>query len=103
MTTSLERVQRGARLLDELFPTWYTRIDCDTLWMGSYTLCVLGQLYGFFKPDVLARLSINTTEHEHRDYGFNTCLGSPLDPVEEFRQLTNAWLSEILQRRGQTA
>lgn len=44
MSKLKERVERGARLLDEHFPGWWKRINLDTLRMNRCTQCVVGQL-----------------------------------------------------------
>jgi hypothetical protein len=40
----LERVDRGAALLDEYDPDWWEVIDLDRLDISSWRSCVLGQL-----------------------------------------------------------
>lgn len=40
-----ERVDRGARMLDEEIPDWPTRIDPQHLAMNDVHHCVLGQLF----------------------------------------------------------
>lgn len=39
-----EKVDRGARLLDQEMPRWYESINVDTLQMQNSCLCILGQL-----------------------------------------------------------
>lgn len=39
-------VARGAALLDEKVPGWYTRVNVETLKMESCVQCMLGQLFG---------------------------------------------------------
>lgn len=41
----MERVRRGAALLDEKIPDWRTRVKPEILDMGSDQVCVLGQLH----------------------------------------------------------
>lgn len=40
------QVRDAARLLDEVDPDWFRRVDPDRLLLVSETRCVLGQLYG---------------------------------------------------------
>lgn len=50
MTTDLdvdERVEIGARFLDDTVPNWRNLVSLDRLDMGSMYSCVLGQLYGW--------------------------------------------------------
>ncbi len=44
MTTTAERVARGAAFLDEKMPGWDQRIDLDKLDLAAPCRCVLGQL-----------------------------------------------------------
>lgn len=49
MTDDLaERVQRGAKLLDEKSPGWAAKVALDRLDMFSDCGCVLGQIYGLY-------------------------------------------------------
>lgn len=50
----LPYARQGRALLDQHYgdPDWRTRIDRDQLWMGSFTQCVLGQLFGHFDDGV---------------------------------------------------
>lgn len=40
-----QRVERGARWLDENFPGWEGRIDLDTLELSSSEQCICGQVF----------------------------------------------------------
>ncbi len=44
MDSIQERVERGAKLLDEKRPGWWKKIDLDLLRLSSCFRCVLGQL-----------------------------------------------------------
>ncbi len=46
MSTIRERVEAGAKLLDEKVPGWREKIDLDSLDVGNHSSCILGQLYG---------------------------------------------------------
>lgn len=39
-----ERAERGAALLDKLMPSWFKKVDLDTLKLSSCTDCVCGQI-----------------------------------------------------------
>jgi hypothetical protein len=41
----VERVERGATMLDERIPEWYTQIDLGCLNMASGSECICGQLF----------------------------------------------------------
>lgn len=45
MNDTEERVERGARLLDEIAPGWETRINLETLDLESTYSCICGQLF----------------------------------------------------------
>lgn len=40
-------VYNAMRRLDKINPGWYNKINLKTLWIGSPSDCVLGQLYGY--------------------------------------------------------
>lgn len=50
--TIIERVARGAALLDERVPGWETKINVRELRLGSCVHCVLGQLFSGFERGV---------------------------------------------------
>lgn len=61
--TPVERVLNGVRYLNENFPGWQTRIDHDTLNLGSAHDCICGQVFrqeydepnSFVKPGITVR------------------------------------------------
>lgn len=93
MTTSLERVRRGARLLDEKVPDWFNKIDIETLSIASCLRCVLGQLFGYFGSEALSKLDLCWDTDEDIDYGF-------VDDDGFNDRLTSLWINEIKQRRS---
>lgn len=44
ITRVRERVERGARLLDDAFGDWHWNVDAERLDLNSWERCVLGQL-----------------------------------------------------------
>lgn len=51
MSTTAERVARGAAWLDEKYPGWFNKIDLSILDLADCTQCVLGQVYTGVIPD----------------------------------------------------
>ena len=92
------RVSKGAKLLDQLNPDWYRKIDREALNMGTFDCCVLGQLYCPFGSEACEMIGLDYSEDEDRDYGFNTGRSSRLACSHEMKLLTDAWLYEINQR-----
>lgn len=41
-----KNIEEAAKLLDEVIPNWYTKINTSELDFKSYKHCILGQLYG---------------------------------------------------------
>jgi len=109
-----DRVEKGAKLLDEYDPDWFKKIDLDTLQLYNCVFCVLGQL--FRKPHNVEnnpyceglRILFNNdygtdTNHESAlNHGF-IC---PSDNIYRhylgISDLTKAWKEVILARRRQT-
>jgi hypothetical protein len=78
----LSRVERGARLLDQVEPGWYRRIAADRLAMESCDRCVLGQLHGDFLEGfrMILRSLPNRNRYSAADHGFT--LYSPEQRIE---------------------
>lgn len=89
---AIERIERGAKLLDRHAPGWLHRVDLARLDMKSCESCMLAQLYGSYGEGQrvlgIARLGVAT------EFGFNG-RSSP-----EFGQLTERWRTYIMIRRG---
>lgn len=92
MSKQLERVQRGARLLDEKVPEWFNKIDIETLNIASCLKCVLGQLFGYFSDESLNRLGLTLYSHDDIEHGFLSQDGFN-------KTITLLWIEEIKQRR----
>ena len=89
--TKKERVQAGAKLLDEQHPGWHNKIDIATLNIGSCFRCILGQLYGEFSEGA-SKLCLYHSEQ----FGF--CLSSN-EPPYRYKSLRERWVEEIRERR----
>lgn len=91
--------QRGAELLDLVRPGWYMQVQPGKLDLGNRQRCVLGQLYGDYILGVLAiQPSVDAIA-----YGFDLSLSItwlwPGAKERSFSQLTDAWRTEIANRR----
>ena len=80
-----DRVVRGAAVLDERDPEWYTKIDPETLTVSSAKKCVLSQVFGSWSAGKLAA-NVDPTTH-----GFSCFQGSD----EKLRRL---WTAEVEKR-----
>lgn len=101
MTTIAERVEAGARWLDENRPGWVDRIDLDTLDLGDPCRCVLGQLWDRYE---LAPLS---ARYEDGDQEYGDWIAGDRGFHREGRigysDLTDAWRALIVARRAQVS
>lgn len=91
--TTVDRVARGAALLDVERPGWVDSIDLVTLNISSEARCVLGQVFGDFEHGMDV-LGVETTLHRH---GFDGRTGN--DYFASCERLTNEWLRVITARR----
>lgn len=93
------RVQRGAALLDEKWPTWVQDIDLDALDIGSSDRCVTaqyaGQVHGH-ADFVTGMDKLGLSIGSYADHGFN------IAPTETtgFPTLTALWRDLITERRS---
>jgi hypothetical protein len=89
----VDRVKRGAALLDEKRPGWAREIALDRLAMNSCFNCVLGQVYGSYFAGLDA-LQVAV--------GYGSEGGFDRDPDEPYRQthaaLADLWRDEIRAR-----
>lgn len=120
-----ECVNEGAAILDTKMPSWYLKIDLDSLEMDNGCKCVLGQIGG--NPVNLDRLSwdesvVGVTKKEVHDwegveydtmieilnipndvkYGFidGSVLRRGKPVLINYDDLQKAWTEEILRRRN---
>ena len=109
----VERVARGAKLLDESQPGWRERIRADELAMETCDQCVLGQLYGDYATGFKEMLKPfdSRVQFSSGDHGF-TLRDSEQGPLRlqgqpiprhilfRFAALAELWRREV--RRVQT-
>jgi hypothetical protein len=105
MTTTTERVQAGAGLLDQHQPGWVDRIDLDRLNLRDCFACVLGQLFpGDYYATVHDTLGLNWAEAAA--HGFNVDADGHLNEEAEeaeYEELAAAWRELIGARLGGAA
>jgi len=92
-----KRVERGAALMDMVFPDWDSRIDMGKLNISSGTVCVLGQCYGGYMKG-LARLDLSPAGAARCGFAWPALLGTGYS----YRKLTEAWRMLIEGRRHVT-
>ena len=97
------RVQRGAALLDEKWPTWAQDIDLDRLNIADGHYCVTAQYDRLMGGegvwfDGMDRLNLDRMAYA--DHGFNSAPYG-VDSNEVFATLNGLWNSLIAQRRAQ--
>ncbi len=91
-----DAVARGVALLDEKVPGWREKINVETLDMGDYCICVLGQQFGDF-GEGLSNLGFDLGDADlARNYGFQRLAGHSDD---EYQALTDAWREAIVGAR----
>ena len=98
--SELEKVQRGARLLDEREPGWWVGVDPDTLELSSPTDCVIGQVFGnVFSDDptdnycqALESLGIGRTTCPSHEW---PAMLHGFDTYHDHETLTGMWAQEI--------
>lgn len=101
MASIEERVESGARWLDEHRPGWWRRIDLDTLDLGDPCKCVLGQEYGDFSYAPVDNLGHPSVAGK----GFNALAFIAPLPIDyaaaekELDDLTAEWCRLIEHRR----
>ena len=90
------KVARGAAMLDDRVPWWFTRVQPARLALESCSQCVLGHLYGDYGSGAYV-LDLNS-EDDAEAYGF-TVRGDPAQQALSWPVLTDAWREEIARRR----
>lgn len=92
-----ESVNRGAELLDRVMPDWRSKINVDTLNMGSPADCILGQLYGLYHEGLY---KLGLTEGEDRflngfSYGGPETWHNYQSNSNEWTRLRELWIEKI--------
>jgi hypothetical protein len=62
-----ERAAAGVAFLDEIVPGWRSRVDLQSLDIGSYDHCLLAQVYGKYYTGVS---ELNLLPDQAVQYGF---------------------------------
>jgi hypothetical protein len=99
---TITRVERGAKLLDNLGPKrWWVRIDLASLSMRDAGGCILGQLFGEYSDGVRALFPAydGRIMREERENGFLLDPKDWVNTVQAWYDLKQAWLAEIQIRR----
>lgn len=101
------RVQRGAALLDEKWPTWAQDIDLDTLDIESGMACMTAQYaqkhdLGAYWWSAIEPLGLADEDEDYEAHGFNADrteqdYGSASENA--YSTLNRLWRDLILQRR----
>lgn len=73
-----DRIDNGAKLLDEVMPGWAGKINTLELNVDSFKNCVLGQLYGSFW-DGMKQLGYSGTRDVYDEDGF--CVSNGFYPA----------------------
>ncbi len=97
MSVHDSRVETGIRLLDKQMPGWADHVDLRTLEIESCTRCVVGQLFGFARPDDLWWGYKGLGVESPRRFGFS--LDWDLGHRVTYGGLTRAWRRKIRERR----
>lgn len=100
------KVKRGAEVLDGAYPRWWRAIVMDVLAMDDCYDCILGHLYGHYRPGIslLRGRNLITVFDDPADLGFTvsreTCNRASDGGVVLFDQLADLWRAEIRKRMG---
>jgi hypothetical protein len=94
------RIMRGLAFLDEVAPPdWRSRINIDTLEVGSCELCVTAQALSTFYPDACDRLGLDPCGDKAVSMGFNVSISGGRSHSEmdhELEVLTRGWKMALL-------
>lgn len=97
-----ERIDRGAALLDEKVPNWFTKINPAILDVDSFSLCPICQSTGLSFWDGVKELGIGVSDGRASEYGFYP--SESLEDSKEAEALSKAktdyWLELIARRLG---
>lgn len=107
MNDVMERVQKGAALLDDKRPGWHRDIDTavGVFDLSLPTRCILGQLYGTFSIGAKALFGTRRCETfsdcpaDHLDDKATTAHGFDRNGEGNYDELTAAWRELLAERR----
>lgn len=109
MNTVIERVYRGATLLDRVIPGWENSVNLDALDMSSVESCILAQVFGTYNSGVeelglpvLGDAAHDRVQSDDCQHGFdNACFYNHRDPdTSTFDDLDREWTAIIENRRS---
>lgn len=99
-----KRVRKGARYLDDKIPDWWRKVKVGRLDMHDQCRCVLGQIYGDYKPEEIG-LAYSTDDIDRNRlspdeaYGFDVPSGiADEEYTLYYERLTELWREEIKVR-----
>lgn len=101
-----KRAARGAKLLDKKIPGWQYSVSIARLDMASVNNCVLAQAHDFGYVFALEYLfGVEEKAESAIRYGFDcsSLKYSARESFTYFDHLTDAWVSEIRNRRASLA
>lgn len=91
----VERVQRGAALLDVQHPYWWKKVKASDINMTSDFTCVLGQVYGSFGVGYMQAFARSSAK---QTYGRLVAYGFSAESVDELGHLKHAWSNAVSER-----
>mgnify|MGYP001564744249 FL=1 len=92
-------VERGAEVLDRVYPGWWRKIDLDRLDMKDCSDCLLGQLYGDYRSGLVKIGLPERPIWESIEWGFDADVITLVEDPN-FSILRNAWVREISSRKA---
>lgn len=122
VNTYKERARRGAIRFDEIDPSWYTKVDEETLDMSEQMDCVYAQISGkpFSGSDLAFKLDPSVYNYDTKkwsddwyknviNHGFalishglvmrDGCPRVSMKLKHRYDKLTEAWIEEIRKRK----
>jgi hypothetical protein len=93
-----DKVARGAAMLDERVPGWFTRVPPARLDLASCSRCVLGHLYEDYGRGMFELWPDDYDSDVAAAHGF-TVRGDLASQALSWPVLTDAWREEIAKRR----
>ena len=91
-------IPEAAELLDKVNPEWYTKINKETLNMGSCSRCILAQLYGDYalgKEAVFGKYLALSSNSPFGDYASKADWLTQIDSRLQLSRMQNAVKSTV--------